>query len=51
MLTVSGEHEVTAARLLRFGHSKDDPTRPQIKVMMGSLNPPRDATVDGCLVG
>jgi transposase len=34
--TVSGEHEVTAAGLLQFGHSKDDPTRPQIKVMMGS---------------
>src|SRR2546429_9829451 len=25
--------------LLQFGHSKDDPTRPQIKVMMGSLDP------------
>jgi transposase len=37
--TVSGEHEVTAAGLLQFGHSKDDPTRPQIKVMMGSLDP------------
>jgi transposase len=37
--TVSGEHEVTAEGLLPFGHSKDDPTRPQIKVMMGSLDP------------
>ncbi len=37
--TVSGEHEVTADGLLQFGHSKDDPTRPQIKVMMGSLDP------------
>ena len=37
--TVSGEHEVTAEGLLQFGHSKDDPTRPQIKVMMGSLDP------------
>jgi transposase len=37
--TVSGEHEVTAAGLFQFGHSKDDPTRPQIKVMMGSLDP------------
>src|SRR6266516_7219270 len=35
--TVSGEHEVTEGGLLQFGHSKDDPTRPQIKVMMGSL--------------
>jgi transposase len=34
--TVSGEPEVTAAGLLQFGQSKDDPTRPQIPVMMGS---------------
>jgi transposase len=37
--TVSGDHEVTAEGLVQFGHSKDDPTRPQIKVMMGSLDP------------
>jgi len=37
--TVSGEHEVTEGGLLQFGHSKDDPTRPQIKVMMGALDP------------
>ena len=37
--TVSGEHAVTAEGLCQFGHSKDDPTRPQIKVMMGSLDP------------
>src|SRR4030095_16152746 len=37
--TVSGDHEVTEAGLLQFGHSKDDPTRPQIKVMIGSLGP------------
>src|SRR5215475_8399623 len=37
--TVSGAHEVTAEGLLQFGHSKDDPTRPQIKVMMGALDP------------
>ena len=37
--TVSGHHEVTERGLLQFGHSKDDPTRPQIKVMMGSLDP------------
>jgi transposase len=37
--TVSGEHEVTAGGLLQFGHSKDDPTRPQIKVMLGALDP------------
>src|SRR5207245_1121187 len=37
--TVSGEHEVKEEGLVQFGHSKDDPTRPQIKVMMGSLDP------------
>jgi transposase len=37
--TVSGDHAVTAAGLLQFGHSKDDPTRPQIKVMLGALDP------------
>ena len=37
--TVSGDHEVTTGGLVQFGHSKDDPTRPQIKVMMGSLDP------------
>ena len=37
--TVSGAHEVTAGGLLQFGHSKDDPTRPQIKVMVGALDP------------
>ena len=37
--TVSGEHKVTADGLFQFGHSKDEPTRPQIKVMMGSLDP------------
>src|SRR5499433_4552724 len=37
--TVSGDHEVTAEGLVQFGHSKDDPARPQIKVMIGSLDP------------
>jgi len=37
--TVSGAHDVTEGGLLQFGHSKDDPTRPQIKVMTGSLDP------------
>jgi transposase len=37
--TVSGDHEVTEEGRLQFGHSQDDPTRPQIKVMMGSLDP------------
>jgi len=37
--TISGAHVVTTEGLLQFGHSKDDPTRPQIKVMMGALDP------------
>src|SRR5438132_5038920 len=37
--TVSGHHEVTKGGLVQFGHSKDDPTRPQITVMLGSLDP------------
>jgi len=37
--TVSGDHEVTEGGLWQFGQSKDDPTRPQSKVMMGSLDP------------
>jgi transposase len=37
--TVAGEHEVPEGGLVQFGHSKDDPTRPQIKVMVGSLDP------------
>src|SRR5882672_1707945 len=37
--TVSGDHEVTEEGLLPFGHRQDAPTRPQIKVMMGSLDP------------
>src|SRR5262245_21202028 len=36
---VAGAHEVTEGGLGQFGHSKDDPTRPQIKVMIGSLDP------------
>ncbi len=37
--TVSGAHAVTAEGLLQVGHRQDDPTRPQIKVMLGSLDP------------
>jgi transposase len=37
--TVSGDHGVTEEGLVQFGHSKDDPTRPQIKVMLGSFDP------------
>ncbi|NIO42388.1 MAG: IS1634 family transposase [Burkholderiales bacterium] len=37
--TVSGDHEVSDDGLFQFGHSKDDPSRPQIKIMIGSLDP------------
>jgi transposase len=37
--TVSGDHTVTAEGLVQFGHSKDDPARPQITVMLGALDP------------
>jgi transposase len=37
--TVSAYHEVEEDGLVQFGHSKDDPSRPQIKVMMASLDP------------
>jgi transposase len=37
--TVAGDHEVIAEGLFQFGHSTDDPTRPQIKVMLGALDP------------
>lgn len=37
--TVSGYHEVTENRLFQFGHSKDDASLPQIKVMSGALDP------------
>src|SRR5438445_6664932 len=34
---VSGSHDVVEGGLVQFGHSKDDPHRPQIKSMMGAL--------------
>ena len=37
--TVSGHHEVTEGRLMQFGHSKDDPSLPQIKLAAASLDP------------
>lgn len=37
--TVSGYHEVTEDGLFQFGHSKDAPDLPQIKVMMSTLDP------------
>ena len=37
--TVSTCHEVAPGGLVQFGHSKDDPSRPQIKLMAASLDP------------
>lgn len=37
--TVSAYHEVEEGGLIQFGHSKDDPSRPQLNVMMASLDP------------
>ena len=37
--TVSAYHAVVDGGLVQFGHSKDDPSRPQIKLMTGSLDP------------
>ena len=38
--TVSGYRKTTAeGGLFQFGNSKDDPSRPQLKIMMGSLDP------------
>jgi transposase len=37
--TLSGHHLVSEDGLFQFGHSKDDPTLPQVKVMMGVLAP------------
>jgi transposase len=37
--TVSVGREVVDGGLVQFGHSKDDPSRPQIKLMTASLDP------------
>jgi transposase len=37
--TVSGYHETVENGIFQYGHSKDDPHKPQIKVMTGSLDP------------
>lgn len=37
--TVSGRHEVTEDGLMQFGHSKDAPGLPQIKLAAASLDP------------
>ena len=37
--TISGHHLVSESGLFQFGHSKDDPSLAQIKVMLASLDP------------
>ncbi len=37
--TVSGYHDPVEEGLFQYGHSKDDPSLPQIKIMTGSLDP------------
>ncbi|MGH2413467.1 MAG: IS1634 family transposase [Microcystaceae cyanobacterium] len=37
--TVSGEHLVSEEGLFQFGHSKDDPSLPHLKLMLASLDP------------
>ena len=37
--TVSGYHAVTDEGIMQFGHSKDDPSLPQFKLSMASLDP------------
>ncbi len=37
--TVSGYHETVEGGMFQFGNSKDDPSRPQLKIMLGSLDP------------
>ena len=39
MTTVSGFHAVQDGGLMQFGNSKDDPTLPQIKLAVASLDP------------
>jgi len=37
--TVSGYHETSENGLFQFGHSKDDPSLPQIKIMTSAIDP------------
>ena len=37
--TASGYHKPVEGGIFQFGNSKDDPNRPQIKIMTGSLDP------------
>jgi transposase len=37
--TISGHHLISEQGLFQFGHSKDDPNLPQVKLMMGMIDP------------
>jgi transposase len=37
--TANGHHLVSEAGLFQFGHSKDDPNLPQVKIMVSNLDP------------
>jgi transposase len=37
--TANGHHLVSEEGLFQFGHSKDDPNLPQVKIMMSNLDP------------
>lgn len=37
--TVSGDHQLSDEGLFQFGHSKDDPSLPQLKAMLASMDP------------
>jgi len=37
--TMSGYHLVDEEGLFQFGHSKDDPSLPQLKTMLANLDP------------
>ncbi len=37
--TISGHHLISESGLFQFGHSKDDPSLPQVKLMMGMIDP------------
>nr|ADO19232.1 hypothetical protein Nfla_7604 [Nostoc flagelliforme str. Sunitezuoqi] len=37
--TISGHHLISEGGLFQFGHSKDDPSLPQVKLMMGMIDP------------
>jgi len=49
--TISGLHKVFENGLMQFGHSKDDPSKPQIKLMAASVDPMGMPIVSGVVSG